>query len=190
MRKEKIIFPLFQNYLMEVVFPASLIGKIGMIGDFADLEKAQDLIEVLAKQYSLSSQQLAIKKFHFPFVYWGKQVMMWKYYLTSFSYSNFMVNKQVKFDLKYFKDANVDSLIPLNYAYFAFEKTIKRFFNPKKTKFHGLDALFKSLEKEKESSYAVKIFYSSHNELLVAEKRIMWLLQRGKSIDIIFEKID
>jgi hypothetical protein len=52
-----------------------------------------------------------------------------------------MVNKVIKFDLRYFKDAMVDVVVPLNYGYFNYEKTISKFFNFKKIKFHGIEKL-------------------------------------------------
>ncbi|MEI6672958.1 MAG: hypothetical protein WCL02_06625 [bacterium] len=63
----------------------------------------------------LSDNQKAIKKFHFPFVYRVKETSLWKYYLTTLSYSHILINKIIKFDLRYFKDAMVDTLLPLNY---------------------------------------------------------------------------
>jgi len=52
-----------------------------------------------------------------------------------------MINKIITTDLRYFKDANIDTLIPLDYSYFNFQKTITSFFNQKKQKFHKRDVL-------------------------------------------------
>jgi hypothetical protein len=68
--------------------------------------------------------------------------------LRSLSPKELLVNKIVKFDLRYFKDANVDTIVPTDYMHFAMEKTIQRFFNQRRHKFHGLgslEALFVSL---------------------------------------------
>jgi hypothetical protein len=136
------ILPLFTNYLLDHCFAKSLIGKIGFVGDFSDLEKGQELLQFVEKKYTRSEHQSATKKFPDNFSYWAKEVSSWKYFLSVFSYSNYMVNKQVKLDLRYFKDANVDTLIPLNYGYFHFQKTIGNIFNFKKTRFHTLDKVF------------------------------------------------
>ena len=105
-----------------------------------------------------------------------------------------MVNKVIKFDLRYFKDANVDTIIPLNYGYFNFEKTISKYFNFKKQRFHQLEQLekcFESLvEKNQKGDYGVKIFYTGTNELLKREKRLMWLLEKGKNVPCQREYID
>lgn len=76
---------------------------------------AQSLLQDLAKTYMLADNQKNIKKFHFPFVFRLKETSLWKYYFTSLSYSHILVNKIIKFDLRYFKDAAVDTVIPLNY---------------------------------------------------------------------------
>jgi len=98
----------------------------------------------LEREFSLTSNQRATKRFHSPFAYWCKDVRMWKYFLRSLQPREYLVNKVVKFDLKYFGDAMVDTIVPFNYAFFAFEKTIQRFFNPKKQKFHPLSCVEKA----------------------------------------------
>lgn len=187
--EDKRVMPLFKNYILTHVLAKSLVGKIGLFGDFADIQHAQSLLEKISKNYTLTAAQKNTKKFQKSFAYWLKQVTMRKYYLTTFSYSDFMVNKQIKFDLKYFKDANVDTVVPLNYAYFNFEKTIKNYFNQKKTKFHTLKKLVSSVQEQIQTNYSVKVFYSGHAKLLKAEKRIMRMLERGKEIEVVFEKM-
>lgn len=76
---------------------------------------AQSLLQDLAKTYMLADNQKNIKKFHFPFTFRLKETSLWKYYFTSLSYSHILVNKIIKFDLRYFKDAAVDTVIPFNY---------------------------------------------------------------------------
>jgi hypothetical protein len=66
---------------------------------------------------------------------------MWKYFATKLSFSNVMSNKIVKFDLRYFKDSNVDTVIGMNYEYFNYQRTIANFLNFKKQKFHKIDTL-------------------------------------------------
>lgn len=200
--KNTNILPLFSEYLKEYCLKYSLVGKIWLFGDFADVELVQDLMKKFSKDFAITENQKTIKKFHFPFKYWVKEVSMWTYYLTSFSYSDFMVNKSVKFDLKYFKDADVDTLIPLNYWYFNFQRTISKFFNFNKTRFHKLDKieeLFiklieqisnKPSDKWWKSDYSVKVFYNGNIELLKREKRMMWMLNRGKFIETQFVKME
>lgn len=99
------ILPLFSDYLLQEGFAHSLVGKIGLMGDHADIEVGQSLLTAFAKEYPLNDAQKAIRKFQFPFVYRCKEVALWKYFAMKLSYANMMVNKVIKFDLRYFKDA-------------------------------------------------------------------------------------
>ena len=195
-QKADKILPLFKNYLLEYVFKYSLLGKLWFFGDFADVEIIQNLIQPLAKEYVPTDNQKSIKKFHFPFVYWIKETPLWKYYLTSLSYSNILVNKIIKFDLRYFKDAMVDTIVPLSYWYFHYQTTITKFLNFKKIRFHTLEkleAIFQWLpifsSKDEKKSYAIKIAYTWNKAMLLREKRLLRLLQRGKSTEIEFEQL-
>lgn len=190
------VLPLFTTYVLEYAFKYSLVGKLGLFWDFSDVEVAQSLIKKLEGEYILELNQTSIKKFHFPFTYRVKETPLWKYYLTSLSYSHILVNKIIKFDLRYFKDAMVDTIIPLNYGYFHYHNTITKFLNFKKIRFHTLETLetiFQRLiigpKKPMKSIYSVKIAYTWTCELLLREKRLVWLLQRGKASKIEWEKI-
>ncbi len=192
---DKILF-LFKMYLLEYCFTYSLIGKIGLLGDYADLEKAQISMKEMEKKYILSNNQKTIKKFHSPFAYWVKETPLRKYYLTNLSYSNILINKIIKFDLRYFKDAMVDTIIPLNYWYFHYQTTITKFLNFKKIRFHGLEKLDNCFQQlawnvhaKTWKSYSVQIICTWNSELLRREKRLMRLLQRGKTIEIDRKKI-
>ena len=71
-----IILPMFENYMMNCVFANSLVWKIWFMWDFADVEVAQNLVYNLSKKYTLSDNQRKIKKFHFHFSFWVKEVQM------------------------------------------------------------------------------------------------------------------
>jgi len=195
--KDSKILPLFTTYLLEYCFKYSLVGKLGIVWDFADVEMAQTLISNVEKKYVLAENQKSIRKFHHPFVYWTKETPLWKYYLTSLSYSHILVNKIIKFDLRYFKDAMVDTIIPLNYWYFHYQTTITKFLNLKKIRFHGLEKLencFQQLVWMTDtlttwSSYSVTIAYTGHPDFMKREKRLIWLLQRGKTVEIEWKEI-
>lgn len=71
---EKLILPLFHSYLFEEIFPHSLVGKLGLLGEFADLQVAQELITDLSSQYSPTEAQCRTKAFSFPFHFRVKEV--------------------------------------------------------------------------------------------------------------------
>lgn len=185
------ILPLFTKYLQNYCFTNSLVGKIWLVWDFADTQVWQNLVNELSKSYTLNDNQKNIKKFHFPFCFWVKEVPMWKYYLTTLSYSHFMANKSVKFDLRYFKDSNVDTIIPLNYEFFNYQRVILKYFNFKKQKFHRLENIEKIFGKfnlKLSEKYIVNIYTNWHTEFLTRDKKLIRFLQKWKNCEIIFEK--
>ncbi len=186
------ILPLFTKYLLDYWFTYSLTGKLGLLGDYADVQVAQTLVNDLAKSYHPTDIQKSIKKFRFPFDYRVKETPLWKYYLTSLSYSHILVNKIIKLDLRYFKDAMVDTLIPLNYWYFHYQPTITKFLNFKKIRFHPFQRLkdiFDSFSIDTSKVYSITIYYTWHTAFLLKEKRLMRLLQRGKNSEILRKHI-
>lgn len=140
-RDQKNIMPLFQSYVLDYCFHHSLVGKIGLVGDWSDTQVAQPLFEKLAQSYSLTENQKNTGKFQQPFARRVKEVPMRKYFLTTISYSDPLVNRVVKHDLRYFKDAAVDTIIPLNYGFFNYQNTIAKFCNYSKCRFHKLEKL-------------------------------------------------
>lgn len=197
------ILPLFETYLRTFCFTHSLVGKIWLFGDYADIQIAQELIKNESKTYKLKENQWKIKKFHFPFDYRSKETSLRKYYLDELSYSDPMINKVIKYDLRYFKDAGIDTAIPLNYGYFNYQNTISKFFNHKKTRFHKLEKLeeiFKQLVwghceqsvrhcEQSVAIYSVSLYYTNHCDFLKRNKKLLRLLQRGKEIAIKYEEI-
>lgn len=186
------VFPLFSDYISQQVLPWSRIGKIGLVGDWSDLQWAnQDALKKLCANYTLNDKQQNIKWFHQPLAYWSKQTPLRKHFLVSLGRKDRMMHNVVKHDLRYFTDAWVDTLIPLNYGYFAYDVTIAKFFLKKKCRWHGIKKLatvFASLVKEyKQTDYAVSISHTGTLAQLQAEKKWMWLLEKGKSVEIIIE---
>jgi len=79
------------------------------------MQVAQKLLEEHSKNFKPTDSQENIKKFNFPFKFWCKETQMWQYFARKLSFSDLMTNRVIKFDLRYFKDANVDTLIPFDY---------------------------------------------------------------------------
>ena len=70
-----------------------------------------------------------------------KVASSWKFNIADLGVHNPYLIRTLKNDLRYFKDVNVDTIIPLNYHYFRMQRTIKAFFNFKKTRFHDFSVL-------------------------------------------------
>ena len=187
-----LILSLFSEYLQNYCFQKSLVGKIGLAWDFADIQVWQKLIENISKSYKLNDNQKNIKKFNFPFCFRAKEVPMRKYYLTTLSYSHFMANKSVKFDLRYFKDCGIDTLIPLNYEIFNYERVITKYFNYKKQRFHKLEnieKIFEWLGLKESKNYSITLFANWHTEFLTRDKKLMRFLQKWKQVELNIQTI-
>ena len=183
---EKVILPLFKTYLLDYCFKYSLVWKLGIIWEFADIQKAQELVDLLSKEYSLTDNQKSIKKFSYPFHYWCKEEHILNSLLTKFSWRSYLTNSLVKYEFRYFKDSNVDTVIPCNYDYFNAERTLSKLFNTKKTIFHWLkvlESIFFDLVWNS-TSYSVSIYATDQVDYLKNTKRIMRYLQRWKSVEI------
>ena len=187
---KKYILPLFSTYIIEQVLPSSRVGKLWFIWDWCDIQN-QDALKILCAQYQCTENQKNTKIFHQPFVYWSKQTSLRKYFLISLGRKDWMMHNVVKHDLRYFTDAWVDTLIPLNYGYFAYDSTIAKFFRTKKCRWHRLTKIawvYNALVKEyKEDTYAVTISYTGVLDQLTSEKKWVWLLDKGKQYPIIYK---
>lgn len=180
------VLPLFENYVLENCFAYSLVGKIWFFGDRFDIQEGQKQLTILAKHYHLSENQRQISQFHFPFVYWGKEVRNWKYLLDTCSWSMPLVHHTIKQDLRFFKDAAVDTIIPCNYSYFLAQKALEkaRYTKMRFSPFSILEKIFVDLVGKGDSSYSVSIFCTGHGEFLKKEKKILWKLGKG-NLDLV-----
>ena len=159
---------------------------MALYGDHGSLEKAQELISKYATTYTLTPAQSSTKKFLFPFSYWTKEVSLWNYFLRRLSPREYLVSKVVKFDLHYAKDAAVDTLIPLQYSYFLYEKTIQFSLNQRKQKFHGIsvvsDIFAQRFAKNDDAkdSYAVNVSFTGSSHMLEQNQQLQRLIWKGK----------
>lgn len=190
-----IILPLFTNYL-NYCLQHSLVGKIGFVWWYADVSQIESLFENIADEYQPTEIQKNIKKFQQPLAKRTKDTSMRWYFARSFSPRNMMINKTIKFDLRYFKDANVDTIIPLDYSYFNFQKTITSFFNPKKQKFHTRDilqTLFSNIvEQQSLSTYTstqITIYHTWSLHLISQDKKWERLLSQWQQKTIEYTHI-
>lgn len=187
------ILPLFENYLKSYAFKYSLVGKIGLLTDFWSLDCVQNLFEKEECKYVPTDAQKSIHKFSFPFHYRVKSAGSWKYNISDLWIHNPYLIRTMKNDLRYFKDANVDTIIPLHYSYFNMQRTIKAFFNFHKTRFHDFSVLeecFKTLVDDNNKWIcSVSLWTNQDPKFLKREKQLMRLMQRGKNVKIAIQEL-
>jgi hypothetical protein len=115
--------------------------------DSSTKEQSQTIMRELCSGYTLQANQLNTKSFHKNFPLWSKPVPMWNFFLTTFGKRDRMVRKTIKYDLGYFKDAGVDTLVPMHWGILFYETIIAKRTNRKKIRFHGKESVKRSFEK-------------------------------------------
>jgi len=186
------VLPLFQEYLHEFAFKHSLVGKIWILSDFWSKWKVQELLEMEEKNYSLTDEQKSIKKFSYPFHYWVKSASSWAYNINDLWVHNPYLIRTMKNDLRYFKDAYVDTILPMHYHYFRMQRAVKSFFNFHKIRFHDFSVVeecFNKLVEKSEWKYWVSVRINQPSGFLTRNKQLMWLMQRWKSVEMKIEEI-
>lgn len=190
------IINLFEQYLT-YAYNNSLIWKIWYIWGYSDVHTIESLHPTISTQYKLTSAQSSIKKFNYPLSKRTKQTPLRNQFIRIIGKRNLLINTTIKYDLRYFKDANVDTIIPLQYSYFHFQKTITSFFNQKKQKFHKRETLqniFKTII-EKDISLTtntlqlVTIYHTWSTHLLTEHKKWEALLSQWWQKTIEYKKI-
>ncbi len=191
---KNMIMPLFTNYL-DYCLKHSLIGKIWLLWWYSDISQIESIWKDITKEFVPNENQTKIKKFILPPAKWTKQVSMRNYLLRSFSPRQMMINKIIKMDLRYFKDANIDTIIPLEYSYFLYQRTISWFFNAKKQKFHKreiLQNIFKNITSNLNTitKETLTIFHTWGMHLLTDHKKTEWLISQWKGKSIEYKEIN
>ncbi len=190
--QDDLILDIFNQYLYYSL-DKSIVWKIWILWDFSDSELVNDKLKKEISKYKANEKQINTKNFNHSFPIWFKQVNLWKYFLYNLSFKQPLVNKSVKTDLRYFKDAYVDTVIPLNYWYFAFQKVIKNFLNQKKIKFHWKDILTNIIDDNllhiNSWRFSVNINYTWDIWLFLSSKKWNWIINRWKQNKFNLEEV-
>lgn len=186
------ILPLFQKYLQDYAFKHSLVGKIWILTDLWSSWNVQKFLESEEKEYKPTDEQKSIKKFGYPFHYRVKSAASWTRNINDLWVHNPYLIRTMKNDLRYFKDAYVDTILPMNYHYFRMQRTIKSFFNFHKIRFHDFSAVeecFQNLVGKSDWKYWVNVWINQPSIFLTMNKQLMWQMQRWKSVKVDIEEI-
>ena len=178
------VMSLFQRYLQEYAFKYSLVGKMWILTDLWSNWKVQKLLENEEKWYDVTDDQKSIKKFSYPFHYWVKSASSWVMNINDLGVHNPYLIRTMKNDLRYFKDAYVDTILPMHYNYFCMQKSIKSFFNFHKIRFYDFSVVeecFNKLVTESSWKYWVSVWINQSSNFLFRNKQLIWQMQRGKT---------
>lgn len=130
------ILPIYQNYLLHHVLPYSRVGKIGILSDHYDTHTTQQLISSVSTQYTLSHTQSITKTFHQPLARWTRDVSNRSQFIPMLGHQHRLLRKYIKHDLRYFQNADVDTLVPTSYLQFALDTTLRHHLNFKRVRWH------------------------------------------------------
>ncbi len=186
------VLPLFEKYLHEYAFKHSLVGKIWILSDFGSSWKVQEFFEKEEKNYNPTDEQKSIKKFSYPFHYRVKSAHSWTMNINDLWVHNPYLIRTMKNDLRYFKDAYIDTILPMHYHYFRMQRAIKSFFNFHKIRFHDfsiIEECFNNLVKNSDWKYWVNVRINQPSEFLTRNKQLIRLLQRWKNAEVQIEEI-
>lgn len=183
------VLPLFERYLSEYGLKYSLVWKIWVLTDAWSCPEIQKFLEEKSKSYQPTQIQLNTKKFSFPFHFRVKSASSWVANIHDLWMHNPYLIRTLKNDMRYFKDANVDTILPMHYHYFRMQRTIKNFFNFHNTRFHDLSVIeecFRDLTENwrKADNYSVSVRTNQPASFLFKDKRLVWLMQRGKLVKL------
>lgn len=182
--KSNNIANIYISYIRNYIAKYSIVGKLWFVWDAADMEFINIYIADILSDFVASGNQTGNKHFQSPFLIYKKQTPLRKYMLQHLSPTSHIINHTIQTDIRKIKSYNLDTLIPLNYAYFAADKSIKHWLWAK-IKFHNIyhcDDLWNWLDANK-SEYTCNIYITDNNNTLYSEKKWKWLLCRGKSIE-------
>ncbi len=117
------ILPFFETYMQTVVLPASRVGKLGIMktGTFS---AKQDCKEIVI-WFTPNSVQQATKIFDKKFPCREHDLSHWNLHLPYASKRSWMMRNLIKYDLRYFKDCAVDTLVPYDWGLVYREKMIR-----------------------------------------------------------------
>lgn len=150
-------------------------------------------MQTYADRHVLTPKQSNTKSFHASFAWWTREVSLRNYLLRRLSPRQYMVNTIIKHDLRYFKDAAVDTILPLQYNYFAFEKIIARYFGARRYKFHPMSSIASCFaawyEENKEISsaaYTISLHATGSMHMLTQQKHLLAIMTRGGQEELVF----
>ena len=170
------ILPLYTNLVKET-FKYSIVWKIWLIWNSLDLYNID--FSSIIKSYQLTDRQKKIKKFKKWFVFYKKEVPLWKYYLLQLNKRNWMIRKTIKFDIRYFFDCHVDSLLPTSWWIYAFDKII---YTKKKKllykRLKDIENINRYLLEKNQETYKVDIIDNWNVDFFLREKKWRWLIFR------------
>lgn len=139
-----IILPVFETFVKEQVLPYSIVGKLCLIGNPDHTKAIEQVVRSRSQSHTLTISQSNNRHFHKDWIIYHHDTAIFDS-LFDLAHSRF-VNKLIKIRLKKIKDRASDTLIPTNYGYLKWTKTIHGFAH-KKIRFYSKDYITNILDR-------------------------------------------
>lgn len=179
------VLPVYKLFVLKSL-QSSRVGKVWLVTT-TDTLYAQGVFAGYSKSYSLTVAQQATRRFHVPFAVWAKKIRMLTFFPLRYAKSDRMVRKSIKHDLRYFRDADVDVIIPMDWSMLYYEKIITHTLNHRRYRVCGsslVASVLQELLSTNQAQYACTISSSQKNPPFVDEKKWMLLLSRWWSVEV------
>lgn len=180
------IIPLFTRFLREAL-TFSRIWKIWLVTTRNENERLQQLFRVMTVDHLLTENQKSTPNFNFPFAVWIQSVPMWAYFLQGFSKKDWMVRKMIKKDTMYFRDADVDLILPASWTCLYYEKIITHLFTNKRIFWKGVwlvtnvfEAILKEYTTNTKSLDAWDLHWKKYSIVIYTTDSAVWFLKQKK----------
>ena len=178
------IMPIFQQYISHTL-QYSIVGKIGYLGSRIQCEAINLHWWTIASAHQPTSRQTTNHHYNIqlPIRINHDHHLMQR--LIDHNPKHYQCNTIIKQLLKPLKDAAVDTVIWLDWAYYACD--VSRAHHCRKIKRHRSDilkAIFDNFQVKSNNQYSISIHHTGTLHDLIHNKKIRRLLARGKQINI------
>ncbi len=172
-RSQKNICSYYQDFFHQALRKAR-IGKVWVMTTHPNKMVIQSFIETLLQDYTLTPQQQRTKKFHTPCNLWIKECRFIPVFVPLMAKSDWMVRKKIKNYLSFFKDADVDLLVPYSWEILYYEKVITHMLSSRMC-FAGLElfrwVLESRLKENQDNHYHTTVLWFDRPRWLSEKKR-------------------
>ncbi len=185
------ITPIFQNYLTHVL-QHSTVGKIWFTGNYIQCESINIHWWEIKSSYTVIPKQINNHHFNPNFPIWSNNDIHLPHRLNNHKPDHPTCNQLIKSILRPLKDASVDTVIWLDWAYYACD--VSRTHHCRHIKRHRSDTLksiFENLISPEYSwTYSVAIHNTGTLRDLQQNKKLWWMFTRGQNSEIKQVSID
>lgn len=130
------ILPLYQTYLDDYVLRYTLVGKLWFRWDRQDIVMINEMIRIMRATFQPNPLQSRIHKFHHDLPIRTVCADLQKNLIVWWCRKQRILSNIVKTDLHRLKDADIDTLVPLQYCYRHNQKILRHRFCSRKRRFH------------------------------------------------------